>query len=114
MSGLNKTDKTYLQRLVQGPVQFTHAIDVNGRKTKLGRSTVSVSLQKHYHRLAVGGYCAEAVTGCNGHNEPPETTVTYTLSALGRAELGIHKEPPPPVNRSQPLSDVELYLEGIE
>ena len=109
-SGLNKTDSMYLQRLSSGPVSFVYA--PHGRGTKLVRSTVSVSLQKHYRRLAVAGYCAEKVTGCNGRNEPPEHTITYTLTALGRQELGIHAQVMPPVHRQASLTDAELLAEG--
>lgn len=114
MGALNKTDETYLNRLSQGPVIYTHAIDTTGRKTKLVRSTTSPSLQKHYHRLAVDGYCAEVVSGCGGHGEPPETSVTYTLTALGRSVLGIRAPTPRPINRWTPPSDAELAAEGIE
>jgi hypothetical protein len=112
--GLSGNDRKYLERLGKGDVLFTHAIDINGRATKLVRSTVSQSLQKHYHRLALEGLCAERVHGCGGHGSPPETTVTYSLTAMGREALGLHREEPPTRNRWTPPSDAELAREGIE
>lgn len=110
---LNKTDQTYLNRLAQSAVSFTHEPNATGKGTRLVRSTVSGSLQKHYHRLAVDGYCAESITGSHDPG-PPQTVVSYTLTALGRDALGLHKPLAKPVNRSRPLSESELYRDGIE
>jgi hypothetical protein len=114
MADLNKTDKMYLERLATGPVQFIHGIDIHGRATKLLRSSVSPSLQKHYHRLAVSGYVSEVVSGDNGQGNPPEHVVTYSLTALGRSKINLRNEPKPPVNRWTPPSNYELAQEGSE
>lgn len=100
-----------LQRVAQGPVYFTHAVDEKGRETKVVRSTTSPTNQKHLHALALEGYVAETVTGTL---IPQETTVTYTLTAKGREFLGLHAATPRPVHRSLPLSDKQLEAEGIE
>lgn len=113
MPSLNKTDQKYLERLAQGSVSFTYAVDLNGGRTaKLVRSSVSSSLQKHYHRLAVAGYVAEVVSGCGGRGDPAEHTVTFTLTALGRKALGLRAPRAPTVNRSRSLTESELLAEG--
>lgn len=112
MGKLNNTDSMYLERLVKGPIEFVHGIDINGNATKLLRSTVSPSLQKHYHRLAVAGYVSEKIDGCGGN--PPEHVVTYTLTALGRGAINLRAEPKKTVNRWTPPSNYELAQEGSE
>jgi len=111
---MNKTDQMLLDRVARGPVSFTHGVDVRGRHTKLVRSTISPSQQKHLHRLAVMGLLSEKVEGCGGHGSPPETVVTYALTAMGRAEQGIRAPTPVPHNRWTPPTDAELEVEGIE
>lgn len=100
-----------LQRVAQGPVYFTHAVDPQGRETKVVRSTTSPSNQKHLHALALEGYVAAAITGTP---TPPETTVTYRLTAKGREFLGLHAPTPRPIHRALPLTDKQLEAEGIE
>jgi hypothetical protein len=111
---LKHNDRLLLQRVSQGPVAFTHAIDVSGRYTKLVRSSISYSQNKHLHRLALEGYLCQKVTGCGGHGEPPETVVTYTLTALGREALDIHAPRKPTVNRWTAPTEEEMLKEGIE
>lgn len=111
---MTKTEQLLLERCEQGPVSFTHAADIKGRYTRLVRSTISPSQQKHLHELAVAGYVAERVSGCGGLGTPPESTVTYSLTALGRSVLGIRAPTPVPIHRTMPLTDEELELEGIE
>lgn len=109
MEVLKKSDLMLLERAAISPVSFTHAIDYKG-KLHLARSTISPSQQKHLHRLAVEGYLAEAVTGTP---IPPETTVTYTLTATGRAKLGIRKQLMPSVYRTEPLTEEQLEAESM-
>lgn len=111
---ISKTELLLLQRVAQSPVSFTHAPQVRGKGTKLVRSTLSPSRQKELYALSIRGYLAHAVTGCGGHGTPPETTVTYTLTAQGRVALGIHHRAMPPVHRNLPLTDAQLEREGIK
>ena len=114
MIKLKHNDRLLLQRVRKGPVLFTHAADMSGRYTKLVRSTLSISQSKHLHRLALEGYLCEKITGCGGMGEPPETTVTYTLTALGRDAIGDKPTRKPEVNRWTPPSEEDMLREGIE
>lgn len=112
---INDDQKKLLKRCAKGPVSFTHAIDLSGRvQTRVIRSTIKSSLQKHLHRLALSGLVFENVTGCGGHGEPPEHTVTYTISALGRSAIGLHAPAPKRTRASTALTDEQLEAEGIE
>lgn len=108
---MNSTDIMLLQRCAQGPVSFTHAPTVTGHKTKLVRSTLSPKQQVPLHQLALAGLLAEAVEGCL-HNQ--ETTVTYTLTALGRDTLGLHGRQERPQHAIQSPTDAQLLRESKE
>lgn len=111
---LSYNDKMLIERAARSPVSFTHAIDLAGKTTtKVVRSTMSPRWQKDYHRLALIGFVGEAVTGCGGHGEPPEHTVTYRTTSLGRAAVGLHEPEKPRVNGSTAYTDAELEADGI-
>lgn len=109
---MTKTDIMLLQRVAQGPVSFTHGVNARGA-TKLLRSTISSSQQKHLHRLALGGWVAEVVNP-KASISPPETTVTYSLTSLGREELGIHKRLEPNVHHVKLPSESQLERQSME
>lgn len=114
-AGLKVDDKKLLRRCARGPVSFTHAIDLEGKvQTRVIRSTIPRGRQKELHALALHGLVCEAVTGCGGHGEPPEHTVTYTLTAYGRAALGLHAPEGVRTRGSTALTDEQLAEEGIE
>lgn len=88
---MNGIERLCLQRIATSPVSFTHAIDMRGKATKLARSSISPSQQKICEALAIQGFVSRAVSGDHS-STPPETSVTYTLTALGRAELDMKPE----------------------
>jgi hypothetical protein len=107
-------EKKVLERCLQGPVSFTHAIDMAGKvQPRVIRSTLSPSQQKYLHALALRGLAFEAVTGCGGRGEPPECTVTYSISSLGRLALGCKAHMPEHTRASTALTDEQLEAEGI-
>lgn len=110
---LTKADKMLLERVAHGEVSFTFEPNARG-KVKLVRSTTSGAQQPKYHALAVLGLLAEHVTGTPGHAGPPTTTVTFTLTSLGRSEMGIRAEPPRPVHWTPPVTEAELMKDAIE
>lgn len=113
MKPLTKADKMLLERVAHGEVSFTYEPNSSG-KVKLVRSTTSGAAQPKYHALAILGLLSEAVTGTPGHAGPPTTTVTFTLTALGRNEMGIHAERRPNVHWRPPVTEAELAKDGIE
>lgn len=109
---LTKNDVTLLERCIKNPAVFTFApCGKGGTHAKLLRSNLSVSQRKHLDRLALAGMIARSTsgdpTGC-----PPETHVTYTTTALGRDEAGIHAPIKPPVNQALPLTDSQLLAQA--
>lgn len=112
---LKDTDKALLLRCARGPISFTHAIDLEGHvQTRVIRSTIPPQRQKELHALALRALVAETVTGCGGHGEPPEHTVSYTLTAFGRVAIGLHAPDPVRTRGSTALTDEQLAAEGIE
>lgn len=112
MSELNKSDILLLQRAATSPIEFVYSPCVNSPHVKLTRSSISQSQKKHLHRLAVGGYLAEATGGCGGHGEPPETKITFTLTAMGRQSLGIHAATRQRERRGNVYTDAALEAEA--
>lgn len=106
---MRSTDIMLLERCAAGAVSFTHEPNPSGRGTRLVRSSISPSQQKKLRELANGGYVAEAVSG-----DPIQsvTTVTYTLTALGRNELGIHAKKKQRRNNTTPPTDSALERES--
>jgi hypothetical protein len=102
-----------LERVAHGEVSFTFEPNARG-KTKLVRSTTSGAQQPKYHALALKGLLAEAVNGTPGHAGPPTTTVSFTLTAAGRGEMGIHHEHKPNVNWHPAPTEADMERDGIE
>lgn len=108
---LRANDLTILQRCASGPVRFVYAPDPKGGShAKLLRSDVSPSLRKHFDSLALDGYVARAITGCEGKKEPPETVVTFTMTAYGREHIGVAR-PVAPLQRVTRLKTNAQLLE---
>lgn len=103
---MNAHDRMLLER-AQKTVSFTYCPALTTGRVKLVRSSLSEGQKKHLHRLAIEGYLAESWHGCGGHGEPPETTVTFSLTAKGRDFLGIHAAPKPRVHGPCEEEDVE-------
>lgn len=110
---LSKADKMFLEKVAAGPVSFTYEPGANGH-VKLVRSTTSGAQQPKYHALAVAGYLAEAVNGEIHHEAPPTTTVSFTMTAMGREALGLHSEPKPFVHHHRLPTEEELAVDAIE
>lgn len=110
---MKSIDIMLLERCAQGPVSFTHAPTVRGHTTKLVRSTVSPKQQAPLHQLALAGLVAEAVDP-QASISPPESTVTYTLTARGRDALGLHARQMPPQHNFPLPSDAQLIRESKE
>lgn len=110
---LTKAERMLLERVHHDLVSFTFEPNARG-KTKLVRSTTSGAQQPKYHALAVKGLLAESVTGTPGHNGPPTTTVEFTLTSLGRDELGVHAGHKPLVNFHPLATEEELAQDSIE
>lgn len=108
---MKSTDVMLLERCARGPVSFTHAPTVRGHTTKLVRSTLGPKQQAPLHALACAGYLSEKVTGLM---DTMETTITYTLTALGREELGIHSRRAQPRNATPTPSESMLERESRE
>lgn len=108
---MNSNGTMLLERCARGPVSFTHAPTVRGHTTKLVRSTLGPKQQAPLHALALAGYLAEKVDGCP---LDVETTVTYTLTALGREWLGMHKRREQPRNSVPTPSESMLERESRE
>lgn len=108
---LNRAETTLLERVAASPVSFTHAPNARGTSTKLVRSSISPSRQAQLVELTARGYVSRAITGSAPHF-PLETTVTYTLTALGRVVLGLHARTELPKHRDVSLTDEQLEREG--
>jgi hypothetical protein len=90
---LNAADRMLIERAAESPIEFTYAPVTMRRNAKLVRSSISPKWKEPLHRLAVAGYLAESTTGCGGHGEPPETTIGFTITALGRGAIGLRAAP---------------------
>lgn len=108
---MKSTDVMLLERCAQGPVSFTHEPTVRGNKTKLVRSTLSPKQQEPLYQLSLEGLLARKVSGCPIDGE---TTVTFTLTALGRDALGIHARRQQPRNNTPTPSSSMLERESRE
>lgn len=88
---LTPEERSVLERCIKAPIFYTYApCPVGDPHVKLIRFNADVILRPALDRLAMLGLVARSVTGCEGRREPPETTVTYTATALGRDEVGVH------------------------
>lgn len=104
-----------IRRCAKQPVFYAYAPCAGGgTHAKLVRANADEHISRDLHRLALDGYLAERIAGCGGRGEPPETVITYTVTALGRDSVGLHRAQVPAKHRSQPLTDAELEAEGIE
>lgn len=108
---MKSADVMLLERCAQSPVSFTHAVTIVGRRPKLVRSTIGPKQQAPMHQLAVAGYLSEKVTGCPHDGE---TTVTYTLTALGREAMGIYQRSKPARYARPWPTDAQLERESRE
>jgi hypothetical protein len=55
------------------------------------RYSAAPALRKRLDELCLRGWVSKLVHGCEGRREPPETTLTYVITALGRDAAGIHR-----------------------
>lgn len=101
--------RTLLERVSTTPATFT--FEPHGKGVKLVASNISVSQRKHLDTLASDGLVARHgsgdPTGC-----PPHTTMTYSLTALGRDELDMHTRVTPAKNFTEPASESRLLDEA--
>lgn len=112
-AALRANDVTVLQRCLTSAVTFVYAPDPRGGShAKLVRSTVSPSLRKHYDQLALDGYCARSITGCNGSKEPPETVVAFTITARGREAIDAPRPVKPLTRVSRLKTNAQLLEEA--
>ncbi len=109
---LNAADRMLLQRLTQGPVTFTYSpCQRGGKHVKLTASTLSLSQKKPLHALALGGYVAESLVG-DPCAVPPHTTLTFTITGLGRGVLGPAPDKPL-IHRHALLSEDQMAEDSI-
>lgn len=108
---MNSGDNLLLERLATGPIIFTYSPDVRGGKhVKLTKSTVSPSQKKHLHRLARSGHVASEIHG-DPCAMPPHTTLTFTITALGRSTL-VPRRAAPNVHHHVIPSEEQLAAES--
>lgn len=112
-SSLTKHDRLLLERVQSGEVSFTWEPNSRGG-VKLVKSTTKKGDQPKYHDLALKGLLSEKVDGHPGHSGPPVTTISFTLTALGKDALGLHAPARAPVHFTKVASEEELMKDAIE
>lgn len=90
---------------IYAPVRGTHAKLVNKAKEELRPPMDAMCLK---------GWVSKHVTGCEGRREPPETHVTYTITALGRLAIDHHPPVKPLRNVVRLKSNAKLLEEANE
>lgn len=106
---LTKNDKTLIERCIKEAIIYTYApCERGGTHVKLVRSTTSISLRKRLHALALAGYVSEAVEGTADHEKPPETSIVFKATALGREAVDYHEPIKPQVYSVRSATDTEL------
>jgi hypothetical protein len=106
---MNANLRTILERVAKDPVVFVYA--PHGKGVKLESSSVSPSLKKHIEALTLTGHVSRKdsgePTGC-----PPTMSTTFTVTALGREELDMHKAVKPDERVTRPLTESELLAQA--
>lgn len=111
---LTVDERRLLEAAINGAVTFSYEpCPRGGKHAKLVASSHPAELQERFHDLAMRGYMAQAVNGTPGHSGPPTTVVSFTLTALGKAEVQGPKPVKRPSRWQRPATEAELEREGL-
>ena len=111
LKGPNSNDRTRIELCFTKPATFTYAPH-GGTHPTLIRSSCSPSQRAHLERLALAGYLAKSVVTPGAHFDPPEHTVMFKVTALGREAIDIFRPVKPLVNFQRSKTNAELLAEA--
>lgn len=112
MIKLKANERSLIERVLQSPLAFTWGpCPKGGTHARLLRSSGSPSQVKHLRRFALAGLLSEKITDSAS---PPEHTVTYTITALGREAIDHYAAIAPRRNADRAATDSELLREAIQ
>jgi hypothetical protein len=109
---LTANDKTIIARCVTEPAVYT--FHPKGEGVKYARFNMPPKYRVRLHELALAGYVSETVTGCGGVGCPPETTITFAATALGREAVDHYRDVKPLTNFERVKTDAQLLAESQE